>query len=147
MATKLQEAARTINELVKREEDTRRQLCIAIAGAMDLVKRESNLSFAEWASQNLRKPDGSKWGMWTLYTYAKYGRKPEKLEQSRRAIAEHGRIARRAVHATPVPAGRRPQQQIDVEKQVSWLMSAWSNASPPARKRFLKLIRQEEAAA
>ena len=143
--TKLQEAARTINGLVKREEDTRRQLCIAIAGAMDLVKRESNLSFAEWASENLRKPDGSKWGMWTLYTYAKYGRDPKKLEHSRRDIAERGRIARRAVRL-PVHTGQRSRQQIDIEKQVSWLMSAWSNASPPARNRFLRLIKKEQFA-
>ncbi len=145
MATKLQEAARTINDLVKREEDTRRQLCIAIAGAMDLVKRESNLSFAEWASQNLRKPDGSKWGMWTLYTYAKYGRDPKKLEHSRVDIAERGRIARRAVRPL-THNGQRPRQQIDIEKQVSWLMNAWTNASPPARKRFLSLIKQEQVA-
>jgi hypothetical protein len=144
--TKLQEAARTINKLVKCEEDTRRQLCIAIAGAMDLVKRESNLSFAEWASQNLRKPDGTKWGMWTLYTYAKFGRDPKKLDHSRRDIAARGRIARRAVNPIPVPRGQRPQQQIDIEKQVAWLMSAWSNASPAARKRFLSLIKQEMAA-
>ncbi len=145
MATKLQEAAKTINDLVKREEDTRRQLCIAIAGAMDLVKRESNLSFAEWASQNLRKPDGSKWGMWTLYTYAKFGRDPKKLDSSRRDIAERGRIARRAVRSTQ-PNGAKPRQQIDIDKQVSWLMNAWTNASPPARRRFLSLIKQEQAA-
>ena len=146
MVTKLQEAARTINDLVKREEDTHRQLCIAIAGAMALVKRESNLSFVEWASQNLRKPDGSKWSSWTLYTYAKYGRDPKKLDVARKDIAERGRVARRAVNPRPIATGARPRQQIDIEKQVQWLMNAWANASPPARQRFLKLIRQEQVA-
>jgi len=60
MSLRLREAAKTINALAKQEEDTRRQLCIAIAGAMDLVKKHSNLSWSEWANENLRKADGIK---------------------------------------------------------------------------------------
>jgi len=44
---KLLEAAKTINSLAKQEEDTRLALCKAIAAAMDLVKKESNMSWCE----------------------------------------------------------------------------------------------------
>ena len=159
MSVKLKEAAKTINALAKQEDDARRQFCIAIAGAMDLVKKESNLSWAEWADKNLRKPDGSKWSSWTLYKYASYGRDPKKLEKCRDTIADLGRRARRSLNPElpPVaPASRmvdnrsapvHVDQEINIDKEVKWLMSAWKNASPTARKRFLKLIAGEEIAA
>ena len=97
MTPKLKEAAKTINYLAKQEEDARLKLCRAIASAMDLVKKESNLSWREWAEGNLRKADGSKWSMWTLYSYASFGRDPKKLNHVRKSIAENGKNARRAM--------------------------------------------------
>ncbi len=140
MATKLQQAATTINKLAKDEHDARRQLCIAIAGAMDLVKKESNLSWREWADENLRKPDGSKWSMHTLYSYASYGRAPEKLTHIRKSIAKHGRKARIALRTTT----RTPYSNQDnsiIDQQVFALLMAWRNASPQARSKFLEAIK------
>jgi len=154
MSLKLREAAKVINDLAKREEDARRQLCIAIAGAMDLVKKDSNLTWSEWADQNLRKADGTKWSLHTLYKYAMYGRDPKKLTQARETIADLGRRARRSLNPTllvstssaaTVKVERVSSQQIDIDKEFNWLMSAWKNASPAARKRFLEAIAGERA--
>lgn len=163
MSAKLKEAAKTINALAKQEEDARRQFCIAVAGAMDLVKKESNLTWAEWANQNLRKADGSKWALQTLYKAAMYGRDPKKLSRSRETIADLGRRARRSFNPplppTPMPRQTdvkptttaahptRAEQQIDIDKEVNWLLSAWKNAGPAARKKFLELIAGKESAA
>ena len=149
MTQRLKEAAKTINDLVKREEDVRLALCKAIAGAMDLVKRESNLSWREWADQNLRKPDGSKWSSWTLYTYASYGRDPEKLTSVRKAIAENGRNSRRALNLVTKAAAlpHKKQSGIVLDRMVESLMFAWKNASPEARKIFLEKITKERAIA
>lgn len=149
MTPKLKEAARTINALAKREEDARLALCRAIAGAMDLVKKESNLSWREWANQNLRKPDGSKWSSWTLYTYASYGRDPKKLTHSRQTIAHHGKSARKALSAARVsmaiPAPR--PSGIILERQIEALMFAWKSACTEARKKFLERISEDREAA
>ena len=82
MSAPLQKVAARINELAKQEQDTHLRLCRAIASAMDLVKEEG-LNWPQWSRQNLRKPDGSKWSMWTLYSYASYGRNPEKRSRWR----------------------------------------------------------------
>jgi hypothetical protein len=163
MSAKLKEAAKTINALARQEEDARLQFCIAIAGAMDLVKKESNLTWAEWANQNLRKPDGTKWALQTLYKCAMYGRNPKKLSRARETISDLGRRARRSLNpalpaspisrqndARPIAATSHPtraEQQVDIDKEVNWLLSAWKNAGPAARKRFLELIAEKESAA
>jgi hypothetical protein len=160
MSAKLKEAAKTINALARQEEDARRQFCIAVAGAMDLVKKESNLTWAEWANQNLRKPDGTKWALQTLYKCAMYGRDPKKLSRSRETISDLGRRARRSLNpalpvsrqsdARPIASvsnSTRVEQQVDIDKEVNWLLSAWKNAGPVARKRFLELIAGKESAA
>jgi hypothetical protein len=139
MATRLQQAAKTINDLAKQEHDARRQLCIAIAGAMDLVKKESNLSWREWADQNLRKPDGSKWSAWTLYTYASYGRNPHKLQHARDHINDHGKRARRALSSHPHPRGG--PRATNVENEIARLIAAWEAASPAAQQYFLQFIK------
>lgn len=148
-SAKLREAAKVINDLAKQEDDARLQFCIAVAGAMDLVKKESNLSWSEWADQNLRKPDGSKWALQTLYKCAMYGRSPEKLSQARETIADLGRRARRSLNPTLLavtPKGEHvSSQHVDIDKEFNWLMSAWKNAGPAARKRFLELIAGERA--
>lgn len=159
MTPKLKEAAKTINALAKREEDARMALCRAIAGAMDLVKKESKLSWREWANQNLRKPDGSKWSMWTLYSYASFGRDPKKLSHSRKSIVNHGRNARKALQSarndfttaqakprTPEIPNPRPSGMI-LERQVEALMFAWRNAGAEARKIFMERISKDQAAA
>ena len=143
MTPKLKEAAKTINYLAKQEEDARLKLCRAIASAMDLVKKESKLSWREWAEGNLRKADGSKWSMWTLYSYASFGRDPKKLNHVRKSIAENGKNARRAMadmrrQNVEIPAPR--PSGIILDRQVEALMFAWSNASPEARKIFLEKI-------
>ncbi len=148
MTPKLREAARTINELVKKEDDTRLALCKAIAAAMDLVRKESNLPWREWADANLRKPDGSKWSSWTLYSYASFGRNPKKLEHVRKAIAQNGQNARKALRvakqAMSIPQQRPPSGMI-LERQVESLMFAWRNASSEARKVFLEKISKDQA--
>lgn len=148
MTPALKEAAKTINRLAKQEEDSRRQLCIAIAAAMDLVKKDSNLSWREWADENLRKPDGSKWSSWTLYSYASFGRDPKKLDRLREGVNQHGKRARQALRiarqATVVPAKRAAT--IETEKELQWLLSAWRRCSPAARRKFLEIINEEIAA-
>lgn len=140
---KLKEAAKTINSLIKAENDARRNLCIAIAGAMDLVKK-AGLVWRDWADGNLRKPDGSKWSQWTLYSYASFGRNPEKLDHLRDSISKHGREARKALRAIPiVPVDNR---SIEAEKELQWLLSAWKRCSPSTRRKFLKIIEKEMAA-
>lgn len=151
MTPKLREAAKTINILAKQEHDSRRQLCIAIAGAMDLVKSDSNMSWASWANQNLRKPDGSRWSLSTLYQYASFGRDTGKLTHAREAIKSHGQNARKALRvlrpaALATPGSTARQSTIDIDKELSWLMNAWRNASPTARKRFLEMIAEEKQA-
>lgn len=154
MTPKLKEAARTINMLAKQENDARLALCRAIAGAMDLVKKESNLPWRKWADANLRKPDGSKWSPWTLYSYASFGRDPKKLGHLREAVARHGRIARRALRitrsaaaaVTAVPTAPR-ESGNRLDRQVEALMFAWRNSSAEARKRFLELVVDDRAAA
>ena len=133
----LEQMAKTINDLAKQESDARLALCRAIAKAMDMVRRESNLSWNEWADQNLRKPDGSKWSRWTLYSYASFGRDPKKLQHVRDSIARRGSLARRALNVaekTPLASGN------DIERQVAALMFAWKGAGNEARKMFLEKI-------
>jgi len=145
MVTKLQQVATTINKLAKLEHDSHRQLCIAIAGAMDLVKRQSNLSWKEWADENLRKADGSKWATNTLYTMASQGRDPQRLIHARKNVADYGRRARKALKdRTTAYASRplkRPYHQNDLGAQVKGLLAAWDAASWEARREFLKVIK------
>lgn len=148
MTPKLREAAKTINALAKQENDARLALCRAVAAAMDLVKKESNLSWREWADQHLRKPDGSKWSTWTLYSYASFGRDPKKLGHLREAVARHGRNARKALRTTRRVFANSPRpSQSSLDRQVQALMFAWSNASPEARKLFLEKIADDRMAA
>lgn len=150
MSLALKEAAQAINKLARTESDARRQLCITIAGAMDLVKKEG-LVWRDWANQNLRKPDGSKWSMWTLYSYASFGRDPTKLEHLRESVNGNGRRARQALRvmrheaaAEIVPS--KHSRTLEIEKELQWLLSAWKRCSPAARRRFLKVINEEIAA-
>lgn len=168
MTLRLKEAARTINELAKQEEDVRLKLCKAIAAAMDLVKKEGTHSWREWAEANLRKADGSKWSMWTLYSYASFGRDPGKLNHLRESVASNGRNARKALSASRAavqasvvripeavskvsrPAMDIPQRRpsgIVLDRQVESLMFAWKNASHEARKIFLEKISSEQESA
>lgn len=148
MTPKLREAANTINELAKKEEDAQLRLCRAIAAAQELVKKESNLPWREWADKYLRRPDGSKWSSWTLYKYASYGRNPEKLTYVREAIAQHGKSARKALNAARSAAVAAPHKasQNEIDRQLEVLMFAWRNASAEARKRFLESIAEARAA-
>jgi len=81
-----------------------------------------------------------------------YGRDPKKLTHARESIADLGRRARRSFNPTlsAVPRSahlQQPQQQIDIDKEVKWLMLAWNNASAPARRRFLELINKDAKSA
>lgn len=148
MTPKLREAAKTINDLAKQEEDTHLKLCKAIAAAQELVKKESNLSWRDWADKYLRRPDGSKWSSWTLYSYASYGRNPDKLANARQATNAHGRSARAALVLTRREVAVTPHKasQNEIDRQVEVLMFAWRNAGAEARKRFLEAIEKAEAA-
>lgn len=148
MTPKLREAANNINELAKKEEDAQLRLCRAIAAAQELVKKESNLPWRDWADKYLRRPDGSKWSSWTLYKYASYGRNPEKLTYVREAIAQHGKSARKALNAarTAVATDPHKSSQNEIDRQLEVLMFAWRGAGAEARKRFLESIAEARAA-
>lgn len=148
MTPKLREAAKTINDLAKQEEDVRLKLCRAIAAAQELVKKESNLSWRDWADKYLRRPDGSKWSSSTLYQYASFGRNPEKLVHARRTIADHGNNARKALSAVRTQAATTPHKSSlnEIDRQLEVLMFAWRNAGAEARKRFLENIAEAKAA-
>ena len=142
MSLELKQAAKTINELAKQEEDARLALCQAIAAAQELVHKEG-LVWRTWAYENLRRADGSRWSQWTLYSYASFGRDPSKLNRVRDKINRHGRNAREALRLVSASPARRQSQEIDIGKEVDFLLSAWRNASPEARRRFLKLIAEK----
>ena len=148
MTPKLREAAKTINALAKQEHDSRLALCRAIASAMELVKKESNLTFYEWADKYLRKPDGSKWSLSHIYKMAMFGRNPKKLQRYREDIAQRGRTARRALVDVRLAAQQAPKERATtLDRQVEMLMFAWRNASPEARKVFLEKIAGDQKAA
>jgi hypothetical protein len=127
--------AKHINDLGRKYVDTRKEFCLALADARARVARETNMTFIQWANINLRKPDGSKWSQWTLYSYSSYGRKPNRLDHSRGSIAKLGREARAAANAHKLRAN-------SIADEVNFLMTAWEKASPEARKQFLGLIKE-----
>jgi hypothetical protein len=137
----LQRLAERINDLAGRMEDVRLEFCRALAEAFELVKKESNLSWAQWASENLRKPDGSKWSAWTLYKYVNYGRHPQRLDYSRADIARRGRIDRAIRHDVTHSA---PVAEKAVAAQYWALMQAWNNASAAAKRMFLDEIERQQ---
>ncbi len=148
MTPKLREAAKTINDLARREEDAHLTLCRAIAAAQELVKKESNLSWPVWADKYLRRPDGSKWSQWTIYKYASYGRNPEKLTHVRESIAQHGQNARKALRQFRSAVATDPHKasQNEIDRQLEVLMFAWRGAGAEARKRFLESIAEARVA-
>ena len=93
------------------------------------------MTFVQWGITYLRKPDGSPWSKWTLYSYASFGADPQKLKNVRGAIRTHGRSARAALRLL-----RKPNAS-DAD-QVNALMTAWEAASESARVQFLRLIRK-----
>jgi len=142
MVTKLQQAATTINKLAKLEHDSHRQLCIAIAGAMDLVRKESNLTFKEWADENLRKADGSKWALQYLYTLGSQGRDPRRLTKARKNVVDYRRRTKIAFRSFQSRSHtKESNQQNAFDLQVQGLLSAWYAASPVARREFLGIIK------
>lgn len=148
MHPKLVEAAKTINLLAKREEDVQLALCRAIAAAQELVRKETNMSWRDWADKYLRRPDGSKWSQWTLYKYATYGRDPKKLEKVRSDINAHGKNARRALSLVRqgAPARNHNSSQNEIDRQLEVLMFAWRGAGAEARKMFIERIAKDVAA-
>ena len=149
VTTPLIKLAKTINNLAKREDDARRAFAIAIAGAQDRVKRESNMTFEQWSTKYLRKPDGSKWALSYLYKMAMFGRNPKKLEQGRASIAVIGRRARRALrtHQLTQIGGTLPDSDLrqlrgdDAEREmVDRLLAAWHAATPEAQRKFLAMV-------
>lgn len=135
--TPLQKLAQTINDLAKKEADTRKSLCMAIAAAQDMVKRESNMTFRQWADRYLRQADGSKWALGTLYKMAMFGRNPDKLEDARKEIAERGRSDRRAFQARYQPAApAMPKPNVQFRR----LLDAWTNADVEIQIRFMRWL-------
>lgn len=132
-AASLPALADRINGLAKQEHDARLEFCKALAEARERVPRETNMTFVRWARQYLRKPDGTPWATWTLYQYASYGAHPERLTKSRASIAKSGRQAREIARMHRVRTN-------NVADEVNFLMTAWEQASEPARKQFLKMI-------
>ncbi len=129
----LADLAKRINELAIRASDAGLEFCSAMDEARRRVPAETGMSFVAWGVEHLRKPDGTPWSKWTLYSYASYGADPDKLNHVRASIAAHGVSARTALRAL-----RRPH--APEADQVNALMTAWEAASEGAREQFLCLI-------
>ena len=133
----LPDLATRINATAADIEDRRAEFCALIAEAQDRVARETNLTFASWAYDNLRKPTGEPWALSYLYKLAMFGREPNKLREHRAAVARHGQTARRALSEIE----RAHKIRLDsVAEEVSFLMAAWEKASDEARRQFLKIV-------
>jgi hypothetical protein len=142
---KLVNMAKTINKLAVAEHDARIEFCKAVAAAQELVRKESNLSFADWADANLRQPDGSKWSLSSLYKAAMFGRAPEKLAAHRARIAEHGNVARRALGLGRGRPGKSMPSAATVADEVARLMFVWRGVSAEAKRQFLAQITKRAA--
>lgn len=135
----LPDLATRINAVATDIEDRRAEFCALIAEAQDRVARETNLTFAAWARDNLRKPTGEPWALSYLYKLAMFGREPGKLREHRAAVAKRGQVAREALGEIERAHKIRLNSVAD---EVSFLMAAWERASDEARRQFLKLVRQ-----
>jgi hypothetical protein len=129
----LSELADKINHLAIDVADARLEFCRAMDEARRRVPLETNMTFVEWGRAYLRKPDGTPWSKWTLYSYASYGNDPGKLDHVRGKIRTHGRSARMALRLLRMP-------NSSTANQVNALMVAWEAASSEARKQFIHLV-------
>lgn len=143
----LQTLADRINTLTIQVRDVTLEFCKALAEAIDRVTRETEMTFAEWSRTFLRKANGQPWSVRTLYTYAYYGRYPDKLSLERvRKIdvqRETRQIARQHFEDNANGSGAAvlmPARLDSVADQVNFLMVAWERASDEARHQFLRLV-------
>ena len=124
------ELAARINDLAKAAFDSRLAFCLAMNEARERVPTETGMTFVTWGAKYLRKPDGTPWSKWTLYSYASYGADPTKLDHVRRAISAHGKEARSSLRL----------RNIAQADQVNAMMTAWEAADREARAQFLHAI-------
>jgi hypothetical protein len=130
----LPELAGRINSLAKNTDDARLAFCYAMAEAKRRVPLETNMTFAQWGAEYLRKPNGEPYSRWTLYSYANFGEHPERLTQSRKKSSAHSSFRYAAT------AALRALRRANIPDQVNALMTAWEAASEDARSQFLHMI-------
>lgn len=124
----------------------------------------SAAKFQKWCDANLRSANGKRYSSSTLSTYLTVGfaANPQKyLEDRVKVCRDYGYIRRRKderdrkiglrlVAAATVVEPLRPISVVqlrkkyeltsDVATEVNWLMTAWEQASAPARKQFIALV-------